>query len=89
MSATRARSLNERNTLICQAAYEVESLGAMLQRAFAQSDSDDLWVRGVGARLRELASVAMNCTAKDCGGEPEEMEAVVYGPAWVRRLGQK
>lgn len=88
MSATRARSLKERNTLICQAAYEIESLGVMLQRAFAQSKSEETaWVRGAGARLRELAAVAMNATDGNCGGDLAELEEMLYGPAWVR--GQK
>lgn len=86
MSAAPTRTLEQRQALIRQAAYEIESLAVMLLRAYERAEREDLWVRGVAVRLEALAGVALTCADDDCAGcSVADIEARLYGDAWTRR----
>lgn len=82
-----AAGLARQHELIRQAAYEIESLGVMMQRTYGRCDAEDLWLRGVAARLEVLAGVAMRCADDDLvdGDEFTQIQGRVFGPDWERR----
>lgn len=81
------RTMERRQKMILHAAYEVESLAALLQRAAMEGDCDAAWIRGAGVRLEELASIAMSCADDDEVRKLSEqaLEGRLYGPEWLRR----